>query len=128
MDESPKQHLSARQHGRQAEAAVADHFLRLGHTVVAQNYAVANLGELDLILEQADLLTIVEVKARRPGTYGGPAAAITRAKRQKLRRTALHFMQHHALMNKRVQFLAALVEFDLAGNCRSIHVLPFDQT
>ncbi|MDW7658073.1 MAG: YraN family protein [Bacillota bacterium] len=127
MNESQNR-LTARQFGQSAEAAVADYFIRQGHTVVAQNYSAANLGELDLVLAQADLLTIVEVKARRSGIYGGPAAAISRTKRQKLQRTALHFMQHHGLMNNRVQFLAALVQIDQTGNCLSISVVPFNLT
>lgn len=95
---------------------------------MTQNYSVANLGELDLVLEQAGQLTIVEIKARRSGEYGGPAAAITRAKHQKLHHTALHFMQHYGMMNKRVQFLAALVMIDQSGNCRSISVVPIHTT
>lgn len=115
-----------RQNGAQAESDVAAYFLAQGYTLLARNYRVADLGELDLVLQQDDLLTIVEVKARHSFRYGTPEAAVTRAKRRKLSKTALHFVQQYGLLNKRIQFLAAAVEIDNNGKSRSIRVVPFD--
>lgn len=119
---------SNRQNGNLAESDVAAFFLDQGYTLLARNYRVTDLGELDLVLQQDDLLTIVEVKARHSFCYGFPEEAITRAKRRRLRQTALHFAQHYGLLNKRIQFLAAAVQTDKTGKSRSIRVVPFDPT
>ena len=117
---------NSRQRGAQAESDVAAYFLDQGYTLLARNYRVTDLGELDLVLQRDDLLTIVEVKARHSVRYGFPEEAVIRAKRRRLSETALHFAQQYGLLNKRIQFLAAAVQTDEAGKSRSIRVLPFD--
>ncbi len=53
-------------------------------------------GELDLVMKDQAQLVFVEVKYRKSAAYGGPLAAITASKQQKLRLTASAYLQQHA--------------------------------
>lgn len=85
--------LTARTQSRGAEAeARAGQFLESrGLSIVARNYR-CRYGEIDLIARDGATLVFVEVRARRSSTFGGAAVSITAAKRDKLRRTALHYL------------------------------------
>lgn len=58
-----------------------------GLTLIARNVG-SKLGELDLIMLDAQTIVFVEVRARRSTAFGGAAASVTPAKQQKLRRQA----------------------------------------
>ncbi len=63
--------------GQAAEQAAADYLISLGYRILARNYRVHGLGELDPIAALEGVLTVVEVKARhRADLYGGPEASI----------------------------------------------------
>jgi putative endonuclease len=51
------------------------------------------MGELDLVVDHAGTLVVVEVKTRRSALYGVPAAAVGPAKLARLRRLAGLFLQ-----------------------------------
>lgn len=77
--------------GRDAEARAERYLIGRGLTIVARNYG-CRYGEIDLIARDGATLVFVEVRARRSNTFGGAAASITAAKRNKLRRAALHYL------------------------------------
>jgi putative endonuclease len=85
--------------GDEAETRALAHLQAQGLTLVRRNYRVARGpgapgGEIDLILrERAGTLVFVEVRARRDASFGGAAASISANKRQRIVRTALHFLQ-----------------------------------
>jgi putative endonuclease len=67
-------------------------YLRLrGYRIVAQNYR-CRCGEVDLIARRGGVLAFVEVKTRRGDYHGGPLAAVTHAKRERLRRVAAQYL------------------------------------
>ena len=49
-------------------------------------------GEIDLIAGEGATVVFVEVRSRANDTYGGAAASITPAKREKLLKTARHYL------------------------------------
>jgi putative endonuclease len=55
--------------GRRGEELAAEHFVRLGYTVLARNHRT-RWGELDLVLadESEDTIVFCEVKSRRLGS------------------------------------------------------------
>lgn len=77
--------------GRDAEARAEHYLTGRGLVIVARNYR-CRYGEIDLIARDGNTLVFVEVRARRTNAFGGAAASITAAKRDKLRRTALHYL------------------------------------
>ncbi|MDD2533647.1 MAG: YraN family protein [Eubacteriales bacterium] len=96
--------------GTAAELAVARDLQNRGLILLAHQFSVPRLGELDLVLCRDNRLYVVEVKARSNRTsFGGALAAITPAKIRRIRKTALYFMQAKELMNNEIRLLAAEV-------------------
>jgi putative endonuclease len=68
-------------------------YLRLrGYRILERNYR-CGYGEVDIIAQRLGVVAFVEVKTRHGDGYGGPVAAVTRAKRERLRRVAAHYLQ-----------------------------------
>lgn len=81
--------------GAWGEQKAAEYLARKGFTLVTRNYH-SRYGEIDLIMEDAQYLVFVEVKLRKSSRYGTPAESVTRSKQEKLRNTALMYLQSHA--------------------------------
>jgi len=88
--------------GDAAEARALDHLSAAGLVLVRRNYRVARGpssrgGEVDLVMRDADgTIVFVEVRARRDRRFGGAAASIGAAKRQRLVFAASHFLRRLA--------------------------------
>ena len=133
------QAVSAIERGRQAESAVAAYFVERGYALIARNYSVPRLGELDLVMRPPlpvgaasapgrSSLTVIEVKARSgpESRFGGAAAAITHAKLQRIRNATYHFQQTGHFMNNQIELLAALVHLDKNGLVQNIEIVPIE--
>jgi putative endonuclease len=77
--------------GEQAEALAAEFLVGHGLAVVARNYRCRG-GEIDIIAQDGETLVFVEVRLRRDARFGGAAASITAAKRQRLAIAARHYL------------------------------------
>lgn len=77
--------------GAQAEALAETYLVRKGLAVLARNFRVRG-GEVDLICRDGATLVFVEVRLRSSARYGGAAASITAAKRQRIVLAAQHFL------------------------------------
>ena len=84
--------------GQQAEDRACLHLQAQGLTLVRRNYRLARGpsargGEIDLIMRASDgTVVFIEVRQRQAATHGGAGASITATKRQRLQRTASHFL------------------------------------
>jgi len=67
---------------------------RAGLKLVERNYRT-RFGELDLIMRDGATLVFAEVRYRRDARFGGGAASVGAAKREKLTRAAQGFLQAH---------------------------------
>ncbi|ABE50550.1 YraN family protein [Methylobacillus flagellatus] len=83
-----------KQLGDDAEALAERYLIKQGLVVIARNYR-CRFGEIDLVMKQGATIVFVEVRMRSHATFGGAAASIHAAKRQKLILTAEHFLQRH---------------------------------
>ena len=79
-----------------------------GWTLLERNYH-SRYGEIDIIARDGKYIVFVEVKTRRSTGLDHPLAAVTKAKRQKLTKTALLYLSEHP----EVQQLDC--RFDVAG-------------
>ncbi len=77
--------------GAHAETLAADYLQRRGLRLLQRNYR-CRLGEIDLILADGAVLVFVEVRLRRNAAFGGAAASVTAAKRQRILRAARHYL------------------------------------
>lgn len=103
--------------GTAAERLAAAHLQRHGLKLLENNYR-CRFGEIDLIMRDGEHIVFVEVRLRSSLAFGGAGASITAAKRQKLTRTAEHYLQQHG--SAPCRFDAVLLD-SLAGN--NIHWL-----
>lgn len=89
-------------------------------------------GEIDLILQQNDQLSIVEVRCRKQGCFGGAIDTINGAKQRKIGRTAQYFMQHHHEFDQfSIRFDVVAIDYqraaDLVTAQQSLVMIPVDQ-
>ena len=68
--------------GKRAEAIAAEYLERRGLTIVARNFRTRH-GEIDLVAREHDTLVFIEVRMRTRNDYGGAAASVTAAKRER---------------------------------------------
>jgi putative endonuclease len=78
--------------GQRAEDMACQHLQQQGLNLLHKNFH-SRFGEIDLIMQHQQTLVFVEVRYRKNRVFGGPAASITPAKQEKIRKTALFFMQ-----------------------------------
>lgn len=91
--------------GKKGEDFAATYLQRNGFVIVARNFRIPGLGELDLVARDGSTLVFVEVKVRR-GTAFDPVFAVDKPKKKKLKRLARAFLK---------QFGARTYRFDIIG-------------
>lgn len=90
---TPPQRSASQQAGDAAEARALRYLLDQGLTLVTRNFS-CKAGEIDLILQHDGVLVFVEVRAREQAAFGGAAASVGHAKRQRLRQAARFFLAY----------------------------------
>lgn len=91
--------MSTRKIGLAIEQQAQAYLEAQGLKWVSSNYQ-CRLGEIDLIMREGDYLVFIEVRARSSAMYGGAAASITYGKRQKIIKTASHYLLSNKLTDK----------------------------
>ncbi|MDB4946554.1 MAG: putative endonuclease distantly related to archaeal Holliday junction resolvase [Labilithrix sp.] len=71
--------------GRDAETLAAQTLVRNGFRILWRNVRIGAL-EVDIVAKKADLVVVVEVRARGPGSFEKPLASISVTKRRLLLR------------------------------------------
>ncbi|MBS0432808.1 MAG: YraN family protein [Proteobacteria bacterium] len=84
--------MNPRSSGAAFEERALARLQRAGLRLLARNFTT-RYGELDLVMQDADTLVFVEVRYRRHGDFGGGAASIGPAKRERLIKAAQLFLQ-----------------------------------
>jgi len=89
--------------GPRGERLAARFLKKLGYKILRRNWA-SKFGEIDLIVRDGDEVVFVEVKTRATRTWGDPESAVTPAKRRKLSRTAVDFVERNRLREYPLRF------------------------
>jgi putative endonuclease len=89
--------------GTLGEQAAAASLESLGYQVLHRNYRCRG-GELDIICETNGILVFVEVKTRTSAQFGLPEESVTIAKRRRLRRLALEYLQREGRRARALRF------------------------
>lgn len=111
--------------GSLAEDLAENYFRGYGYRVLDRNFR-AGPGEIDLILEKADTVVFVEVKARRSLKYGLPQEAVTASKQQTIRRVAEAYLLKNKRAGSQVRFDVLAITFSgLDGRKTSFEHIPF---
>lgn len=80
--------------GKVGEEAARSYLQSKGYRVAELNYR-SPYGEIDLIAFHGDIPVFVEVRTRTSASFGPPAESITAEKLERLKKTAIHYMQTH---------------------------------
>jgi putative endonuclease len=90
---------NSRDTGNQAEQ-LARRFLQARGLSHLESNFLCKLGEIDLIMQDAESLVFVEVRFRQDSRFGSPAESIHAGKQKKLLRTARYYLQTHPKLAK----------------------------
>jgi putative endonuclease len=103
---------SRKQLGNRGELLAAEYLTAQGFQLVTFNFAIHDVGEIDLIFRHKEFLICVEVKTRVslavPFTHLVPWS-----KQQKIIRTAQRYVQRYHLHNLVVRFDVVFVDMSL---------------
>ncbi len=86
---------SHQQRGSAAEQLALDHLLAQGLTLVARNYR-CRMGEIDLVMRDADTTVFVEVRLRGRSAFAGAAESIDARKQGRIIAAAQHYLMGKA--------------------------------
>ena len=78
--------------GTQGEELAVQYLRQKGYRILDRNY-YSRYGEIDVICERDRDIIFVEVKTRRSDRFGSAEESVTPAKQQRLRKTALYYLQ-----------------------------------
>ena len=76
---------------KKGEALAGTFLKKRGYKILKRNY-VSKYGEIDIVAYDKSTISFVEVKTRQSENYGPPELAVTKEKRRRIIRTALHYL------------------------------------
>lgn len=83
---------------------IAKNFLKnKGYKIIECNYK-NDIGEIDIIAKQKDVLVFVEVKYRSSNIFGLPREAVGKFKQQKIKQVATIYLQTNKLFDSKIRF------------------------
>lgn len=107
--------------GRRGEQVAAEYLERAGFRILDRNWRCAE-GEIDIVAAERRVLVVCEVKTRSGTRYGTPAEAISRAKRNRLRRLAVRWLVAHGVLFDEVRVDVLGLVPDRSGKFTIEHV------
>ncbi len=110
--------------GKRAEDATAQHLSLDGWEIVGRNIRVGPL-ELDVLARKGDVLAVVEVRFRGPGSWLGALDSVDGRKRERLRTAARRIWDERFARDESLRVLrfdVAVVDFDPMGRAHVEHV------
>ncbi len=112
--------------GNLGEDAAVTALQQRGFTILARNYSVHNVGEIDIIAGKDNDVYIFEVRTRlNRGSYPNSEESVTASKRKKVTRTAERYIAENDLYERNVVFEVIKVTHDAHGNIQSVELIPF---
>ncbi|HZK27862.1 MAG TPA: YraN family protein [Thermoclostridium sp.] len=90
--------------GKMGESYASDYLKKRDFHILAQNYRVGRLGEIDLIATKNEQIFFVEVKSRTGYSFGTPAEAVSYKKQRTIRNVAACFLKEYGKSDIEVHF------------------------
>ena len=107
--------------GKSGEQAAAEYLESCGLRILDRNWRCA-AGEIDIVAVERYALVVVEVKARTGMRYGSPLEAVSRAKRARLRRLAVQWLNAHGVRFDQVRIDVVGLVYDGTGGFTVEHI------
>jgi putative endonuclease len=107
--------------GKSGEQAAAEYLESCGLRILDRNWRCA-AGEIDIVATERYALVVVEVKTRTSLRYGSPLEAVSRAKRTRLRRLAVQWLNAHGVRFDQVRIDMVGLVYDGTGGFSIEHI------
>ena len=107
--------------GNSGEQAAAEYLESCGLRILDRNWRCA-VGEIDIVAVERHALVIVEVKSRTGLRYGSPLEAVSRAKRARLRKLAVQWLNAHGVRFDQVRIDVVGLVYDGTGGFSIEHI------
>ena len=107
--------------GRSGEQAAADYLESCGLRILDRNWRSAD-GEIDIVAVERNVLVVCEVKSRTSTRYGSPLEAVSRAKRMRLRKLAVQWLNAHGVRFDQVRIDVVGLVYEGTGGFTIEHV------
>ncbi len=107
--------------GRSGEQAAAEYLASAGLRILDRNWRCA-AGEIDIVAAERRVLVVCEVKSRSGTRYGTPLEAVSRAKRARLRRLAVAWLNAHGVRFDQVRIDVVGLTYEGTGGFTVEHV------
>ena len=78
--------FSTKKFGNEGENAAAIFLENKNYKIIERNYRPGNLGEIDIIARDGEIIVFIEVKSRKNLNYGEPEFAVTKNKIEQLKK------------------------------------------
>ncbi len=88
--------MRARQIGDLGEKAACTFLKKSGYKILEKNY-LKPMGEIDIIAQKGEYISFIEVKTRQSDAFGLPCEAVTKAKQQRIIKTAYAYIAEQNL-------------------------------
>ena len=112
--------------GSKGEDAAVNALESKGFAILKRNYAVHNIGEIDIIAEKESDIYVFEVRTRlNRGPFPDSAESVIRSKRNKVMRTAARFIDEQGYYDRNIIFEVIKVTHDEQGNVLEVEFVPF---
>ena len=111
--------------GRSGEQAAAEYLESCGLRILDRNWRCAD-GEIDIVAGDRQALGVCEVKSRSGTCYGSPLEAVSRAKRARLRRLAVQWLNAHGVRFDQVRIDVVGLEYEGTGGFTIEHIRGVD--
>jgi len=108
--------------GGYGEARAARYLTEQQGMVLLDRNWRCELGELDLVLRDGEVLVFCEVKTRTDARFGAPLEAVTARKLARIRRLAARWIEEHDLRAAHVRLDLLGILLDRGGEDRFDHV------
>jgi putative endonuclease len=107
--------------GKSGEQAAAEYLESCGLRILDRNWRCAD-GEIDIVAVERHTLVVCEVKSRTGKRYGSPLEAVSRAKRARLRRLAVQWLNAHGVRFDQVRIDVVGLVYEGTGGFTVEHV------
>jgi putative endonuclease len=107
--------------GREGEQAAVEYLTERGFRILDRNWRCAD-GEIDIVAVERHSLVVCEVKTRSGTRYGTPLEAVGRAKRNRLRRLAVQWLNAHGVRFDEIRIDVVGLLYEGSGGFTIEHV------
>ena len=95
--------------GRLGETQAEKYLKKVGYKILEKNYKT-NIGEIDIIAKEKEVIVFVEVKTRSSNNYGNPSQAVDKKKQKKYQKVAQEYLVKSGQMDKNCRFDVVEIE------------------